>query len=109
MHGVATTIADLAADLGLDEGDIDVVLEVLGENEPDLHAAKLPDDVSSSDGGCSTRTATHRTGDALLTRERAAALGVGRWAPTRRRRGRPPGAVEPQPRVRDSYPSPCST
>lgn len=27
MHGVATTIADVAADLGLDEGDIDVVLE----------------------------------------------------------------------------------
>jgi hypothetical protein len=47
VHGVATTIADLAAGLGLDEGDIDVVLELLGEDEPDLHAAELPDDVAS--------------------------------------------------------------
>ena len=47
MHGVATTIADLAADLDIDEGDIDVVLELLGEDEPDLHAAELPDDVAS--------------------------------------------------------------
>jgi hypothetical protein len=82
VHGVATTIADLAADLGLDEGDIDVVLKLLGENEPDLHAAepkrhqsRMAAAVSSpttwlcSSGGCSTRAATHRTGDALLTRE----------------------------------------
>jgi hypothetical protein len=47
VHGVATTIADLAADLGIDEGDIDVVLELLGEDEPDLRAAELPDDVAS--------------------------------------------------------------
>jgi hypothetical protein len=38
---VATTTADLAADLGVDEGDVDVLLELLDEQPPDL-----PDDLA---------------------------------------------------------------
>ena len=39
---MATTTADLAADLGVDEGDVDVLLELLDEQPPDL-----PDDLAS--------------------------------------------------------------
>jgi hypothetical protein len=35
---MATTTADLAADLGVDEGDVDVLLELLGEQARDLPA-----------------------------------------------------------------------
>jgi hypothetical protein len=38
---VTTTTADLAADLGVDEGDVDVLLEQLDEREPEL-----PDDLA---------------------------------------------------------------
>jgi hypothetical protein len=38
---MTTTIMDLAADLGVDEGDVDVLLEQLGENDP-----QLPDDLA---------------------------------------------------------------
>jgi hypothetical protein len=38
---VANTTADLAADLGVDEGDVDVLLELLDEQPPDL-----PDDLA---------------------------------------------------------------
>jgi hypothetical protein len=33
---MATTTADLAADLGLQEGDVDVVFKQLGERDPQL-------------------------------------------------------------------------
>jgi hypothetical protein len=36
------TTVDLAADLGVDEGDVDVLLQLLGERAP-----KLPDDLAS--------------------------------------------------------------
>jgi hypothetical protein len=38
---MATTTADLAADLGVDEGDVDVLLDQLDERAPEL-----PDDLA---------------------------------------------------------------
>ena len=47
---MATTTADLAADLGVDEGDVDVLLELLDEDEKGAQIVRtpggLPDDVA---------------------------------------------------------------
>jgi hypothetical protein len=44
---VVTTTADLAADLGVDEGDITLLLARLTDNEPDLAGHHVPDDAAS--------------------------------------------------------------
>jgi hypothetical protein len=55
VPAVATTTSALAADLGVDPGDVDVLLELLDERTP-----VLPDDLPPSCAMCSTRTANAR-------------------------------------------------
>jgi hypothetical protein len=58
-----TTTADLAVDLGFDEGDVDVMLELLDER-----GAQLPDQLAASIRHPARPTRrTHCAGGALLT------------------------------------------
>jgi hypothetical protein len=41
-----TALADLASDLGVDDGDVTVMLAALAEAEPDLTGGDLPGEVS---------------------------------------------------------------
>jgi hypothetical protein len=49
------TTADLAADFGVDQGDIALVLARLVEDELDLAGDDLPADARSSSANCFTR------------------------------------------------------
>ena len=91
---MATTTSDLAADLGINEGDVDVVLELFDERGPELD----DDDAEFLRRVFDPQRVADRAGGPVLARgRRRAATAV------RARRPGSDGAVDPHPAANPCY------